>query len=52
MTVNPKTIGADELAIEALNILRKHEITQLVVTNNGFYLGVIHLHDLLKEGFI
>ncbi len=52
MTVNPKTIGADELAIEALNILRKHEITQLVVTSNGLYLGVIHLHDLLKEGFI
>ena len=52
MTVNPKTIGPDELAIEALNILRKHEITQLVVTNNGLYLGVIHLHDLLKEGFI
>lgn len=52
MTVKPKTIGSDELAAEALNILRKHEITQLVVTDNGLYLGVIHLHDLLKEGFI
>ena len=52
MTVKPKTIGPDELAAEALNILRKNEITQLVVTDNGLYLGVIHLHDLLKEGFI
>ena len=52
MTTNPKTIGPDELAVEALNILRKNEITQLVVTGDGFYLGVIHLHDLLKEGFI
>jgi arabinose-5-phosphate isomerase len=52
MTLNPKTIGADELAVEALNLLRKYEITQLAVTENGIYLGVIHLHDLLKEGFI
>ncbi len=52
MTKNPKVISADELAVEALNILRKYEITQLAVTENGFYLGVIHLHDLLKEGFI
>ena len=52
MTRNPKAIGPDELAVEALNILRKNEITQLVVLDNGLYLGVIHLHDLLKEGFI
>ncbi len=52
MTKNPKTIGPDELAVEALNMLRKNEITQLVVSDNGLYLGVIHLHDLLKEGFI
>ena len=52
MTVNPKAIGPDELAVEALNILRKNEITQLIVTDNGLYIGVIHLHDLIKEGFI
>ena len=52
MTKTPKSIGPDELAVEALNILRKNEITQLVVSDNGLYLGVIHLHDLLKEGFI
>ena len=52
MTKSPKSIGPDELAVEALNLLRKNEITQLVVLENGLYLGVIHLHDLLKEGFI
>jgi arabinose-5-phosphate isomerase len=52
MTKNPKTIHPGELAVEALNILRKNEITQLVVIDNGIYRGVIHLHDLLKEGFI
>lgn len=52
MTKNPKAIKPDELAVEALNMLRKNEITQLVVLDNGLYLGVIHLHDLLKEGFI
>ena len=52
MTKNPKTIGPDELAVEALDILRKNEISQLVVTENGIYLGIIHLHDLVKEGFI
>ena len=52
MTKNPKSIGPEELAVEALNMLRKNEITQLAVSDNGLYLGVIHLHDLLKEGFI
>ena len=52
MTKSPKTIAPDELAVEALNLLRKYEITQLFVMNEGKYFGVIHLHDLLKEGFI
>lgn len=52
MTKNPKTIGPDELAVTALDILRKNEITQLAVTDNGVYLGIIHLHDLIKEGLI
>lgn len=52
MTKDPKTISQDELAITALDILRKNEITQLAVTNNGLYLGIIHLHDLIKEGLI
>ena len=52
MTRNPKHIEPDELAVEALNMLRKNEITQLVVANGESYLGIIHLHDLLREGFI
>jgi len=52
MTVNPKTIDPDELAINALDMMRKHEITQILVVKNGRYKGMIHLHDLLKEGFI
>ncbi|MBL7723381.1 MAG: KpsF/GutQ family sugar-phosphate isomerase [Chitinophagaceae bacterium] len=52
MTANPKTIGPDELAVGALDMLRKNEITQLAVTEKGKYLGIIHLHDLIREGLI
>jgi len=52
MTRKPKTIDPGELAIEALSILRKNQISQLIVTDGEYYQGVIHLHDLLKEGFI
>ena len=52
MTVKPKTIGPEELAVTALDQLRKNEITQLAVTDKGVYLGIIHLHDLIKEGLI
>lgn len=52
MTKNPKTISGDELAVEALDLLRKNEISQLVVTDNGKYTGIIHLHDLIREGLI
>jgi len=52
MTSHPKTIEADELAINALDTMRKHEITQIIVVKEGKYLGIVHLHDLLKEGFI
>ncbi|HEY4151149.1 MAG TPA: CBS domain-containing protein, partial [Chitinophagaceae bacterium] len=52
MTAHPKTIPADTLAVEALNVLRKFDITQLVVTNEKQYLGVLHLHDLMREGLL
>ena len=52
MTANPKTIGPDELAIEALDHLRRHGITQLAVVEEGKYFGIIHLHDLIREGLI
>ena len=52
MTVNPQTIAPNELAVEALDLLRKKEISQLAVTEGGKYLGIIHLHDLIREGLI
>lgn len=52
MNPNPKTIGPDELAVNALDLMRKNNITQLIVLNNGRYAGVIHLHDLIREGLI
>lgn len=52
MTKDPFTIGPDEMAIDALDILRQKEITQLAVTREGRYLGIIHLHDLIREGLI
>jgi len=52
MTKSPITIEADALAVEALDILRKHDISQLVVTDKLQYAGFIHLHDLIREGII
>lgn len=52
MSLNPKTIEPEMLVIEALQVMRNHNITQLIVLKNGVYLGIIHLHDILKEGII
>lgn len=52
MTINPKTVRPSEMAVNALDIMRKAEITQLVVAENDSYLGILHLHDLVKEGLI
>ena len=52
MSANPKTIEQDELAINAFNLMEKNKITQLLVTNGGKYVGMIHLHDILREGLI
>jgi arabinose-5-phosphate isomerase len=52
MTTDPKTIESTELAVTALDIMRKKNITQLVVTSEGKYVGIIHLHDLIREGII
>lgn len=52
MTLNPKTIDSKELAVNALDVMRKNNITQLVVTANTEYEGIIHLHDLVREGII
>jgi arabinose-5-phosphate isomerase len=52
MSKSPKTIESDALAVDALDKMRKNNITQLIVVNDETYTGVIHLHDLLREGLI
>lgn len=52
MTVDPKTIKSTDMVVDALNTMEDFSITQLVVVDNGEYKGVIHLHDILKEGIV
>lgn len=52
MSPSPKTISPGQLAVDALDLMRKNEITQLVVTDKNKYEGIIHLHDLIREGLI
>lgn len=52
MSVSPKTIDEFALAVDALELMRNNSITQLLVTNENQYVGVIHLHDLIREGLI
>lgn len=52
MSKNPKSVAEDTLAVDALEIMENNGITQLLVENEGTYTGVIHLHDLIKEGII
>ncbi|HEU4553836.1 MAG TPA: KpsF/GutQ family sugar-phosphate isomerase [Chitinophaga sp.] len=52
MSTHPKHIQKDELAINALEKMRQHDITQLLVMEDKRYIGIIHLHDLIREGII
>lgn len=52
MTPDPKSIEEEEMAVTAMELMRQYDITQLVVTNKGAYAGVLHLHDLVREGFL
>ena len=52
LSANPVTINPQAMAVEALEMLKKHDISQLVVAENGLYKGIIHLHDLIKEGIV
>ena len=52
MTKNPKMIQLSDMVTDALNILEDFSITQLVVLENEQYKGVLHLHDILKEGIV
>jgi arabinose-5-phosphate isomerase len=52
MSKNPKTITSDSMAIEARKLMESSEISQLIVLKNNKYAGVIHIHDLIREGII
>ena len=52
MTKQPKMIQSTTMVVDALNILEDFSITQLIVVDDGEYKGVLHLHDILKEGII
>lgn len=50
MSKNPKTIQVDAMAIEAMETMENNKISQILVEDKSVYVGVVHLHDLLKEG--
>ncbi len=50
MSVNPRTINKDTMAVDALYLMRQNNITQLIVLEREKYVGILHLHDLLNEG--
>ena len=52
MSLNPKSVEPKLRAAEALEIMEKNQITTLLVLEEGKYLGVVHLHDIIKEGII
>lgn len=52
MSPHPRWMDQDELAVKALNLMRENNISQIPVCKDGRYVGMIHLHDLLREGIL
>jgi arabinose-5-phosphate isomerase len=53
LTATPKRIEPDALAVDALALMRQHSISQLlVIDDTGRYHGIVHLHDLVREGIV
>ncbi|MGI0107828.1 KpsF/GutQ family sugar-phosphate isomerase [Salinimicrobium sp. 3283s] len=52
MSANPKTIESDSMAVDALDVLEDNKISQLLAVKDGKYYGVVHLHNLIREGII
>lgn len=50
MNKTPKIISISALAIDALKMMEEHNISQLIAVNEGNYVGIVHMHDILKEG--
>ena len=52
MTKNPKRIEGNAMAVDAMEFMENFGISQLLVEDDGVYNGIVHLHDLIKEGII
>ena len=52
MSKDPKTVDQDMMAVEALDVLEKNKISQLIAVEDGKYAGVVHIHNLIREGII
>lgn len=52
MSKNPKQVAKGTLAIDALHVMKEHNISQLLITEEDQYVGMIHLHDLIREGIL
>jgi arabinose-5-phosphate isomerase len=52
MSKNPKTIDNNAMAVAAMELMETHGITQIIAQENGVYSGIVHIHDLTKEGII
>ena len=52
MTEKPMIIEIDCLAFDALRYMQKNNISQLIVTENKKYIGIIHIHEIIKKGIV
>ena len=52
MTIKPRSITSISLVYDAFQIMKENNITQLIISDNGDYIGIIHLHDIIKEGIV
>ena len=52
MNSNPKIVKEEVLASDALKVMQQNNISQIVVINNDAYIGIVHIHDILKEGLV
>lgn len=52
MSLNPKTIDAGELAVKAFNLMETNKITSVIVMEGDKYMGLVHIHDIIREGIV
>jgi arabinose-5-phosphate isomerase len=52
MSSQPKMVDASELAVMAFNIMEQNKITSVIVTERGKYIGLVHIHDIIREGIV